>query len=428
MRCVWSGRRPFAWLVVIGLCCGVSNARAQQAVERPRIYLSCPQQCFDPYLRQELSYFDWVRDPHLADVNLVVVRQPAGNGGERFTVTPSVRGGSGEIETRTAMSLVTVAGTSPDAARTQLIQLILRVLHRDLQGTTHADAFELRLPKRDGDRLSDLRDPWDYWVIAPELRGGGEGGSGYYFAELTAGLTVRRITDASKLRLRGSYTRDFSGYRLEDGSRIRGDIYSVDSRALYARSLGQHVSLGVVAVARVHQYENLARHVHGGPALEFNLFRYEHNAHKQLRFAYQVGAWSNGYFERTLRGRTSDLLAYHAVSVVTDINQAWGSIQWVGQLNTFVPNLGGFRLSTGAAINLRLFEGFSLGVEGLAAWVRDQISLRERPVTDSELLLWTAQQPTSHSFGATFVATYTFGSVHNTIVNPRFGRMDLEQE
>ena len=87
-----------------------------------------------------------------------------------------------------------------------------------------------------------------------------------------------------------------------------------------------------------------------------------------------------------------------------------------------------FRLAFGGQLALRLFEGLALQLEGTSAWVRDQINVRERPLDDSEILLFTAEQPTHFALEATFGFSYAFGSVHNTIVNPRFGRIDLTED
>jgi hypothetical protein len=70
----------------------------------------------------------------------------------------------------------------------------------------------------------------------------------------------------------------------------------------------------------------------------------------------------------------------------------------------------------------------AVNLEGEAAYVRDLINLRRRAITDHELLLWTVQQPTHYMFEFKFALTYAFGSVHNTIVNPRFARVDLDEE
>lgn len=398
--------------------------------EPPRLtlFLSCPRDCFDDYLRQELSYFDFARDPHLADYQLVIVRQPSSDGGERFTVTLETRQPGVQPSAPDTETFPVGPGVPTYDARQRLAQAILRMLERELEGTPYERAFELSLPQREGITLSALHDPWDYWVIAPEARGSGEGGSGYYFAELISGLTLRRVTELSKLRIRGEYTQNWSSYRLEDGSRVYGKIYGWGGRTMYAHSLGERSALGGVAVARGSEFENLDAHLHGGPLAEFNFFPYQENARQQLRVAYQVGAWANWYIEVNSEGLFREVHPYHALSLVADANQTWGSVQWVGQANSFIDDPKLYRLSTGAIISLRLFEGLAFNVEGEAALVRDQINLRQREVTDLELLLWTVEQPTEYTFDVQVSLSYTFGSKHDTIVNPRFARVDLEEE
>ena len=429
-----------AALCVALACVRPSNAGADEAkaaapdprgpsqTARPKLYLSCPRTCFDLYLRQELNYFDFARDPELADFTLVIARQPAGNGGERFSVTlvPRVpKLGRAAPPSRTFLA---APGAAALTSRQQLLQTILRELQLALADTPHEKAFMLKLPNRDGSALGALADPWNYWVATPEVRGEGEGGSGYYFMDLTGSLTLRRITESSKLRLRGAYLRRFTSYRLEDGTRVYGDVHGWEARAVYARSVGKRWALGGTFTARGNQFENLRAHLNGGPLLEYNLFPYAQNASEQIRFAYQIGAWANWYNEINQPGLMHEVRPYHALSVIADVNQAFGSVQWVGQINSFLDAPRLFRLSTGVLLGLRLLEGLAINLEGQAALVRDQISLRQRPVTDLELLLWTAQQQTDYTFQLKFGVSYTFGSVHNTIVNPRFARVDLQEE
>jgi len=49
-------------------------------------------------------------------------------------------------------------------------------------------------------------------------------------------------------------------------------------------------------------------------------------------------------------------------------------------------------------------------------------------VSDVELLLGTTQLPATYDITTEIGFSYTFGSVHNTIVNPRFGRLDLADD
>ncbi len=411
------------------LLSSASSGPSASETARLRLFLSCPSECFEDYLRQELSYFDLVRDPHLPGVlTLLVVRQRSANGGERFSVSLHAPG-SGALHTRSSpLSFVGAPGDTEHALRQRLLQLVLRALQAELAGSAHDMAFELRLPTRGAESLGHVLDPWDFWVLAPELSGNTEGESGRYFAALSTSLSIWRITESSKLRVLAAHTVSVSGFLLEDGSRVRGRNDQWQLRALHALSLGEHWSLGSVAEARRSDYENLELQIRYGPLIELNLFPYSENASQQLRFAYQLGPWVNWYAEPNQQGKRRELLPYHALSVIADVNQPWGSWQWIGQLNSFASRPEKFRLSTGITLALRLVEGLAVTLTGEAAMVRDLINLRRRTITDRELLLDTAQLPTSYTAVLELGISYTFGSVHNTIVNPRFARVDLQED
>lgn len=407
------------------LSAGFASA-AQADQRRTRVFLSCPQTCFEPYLRQELSYFDMVRDRYLSDVLLLIVRQRAANGGERIVVTSSF--GAAGSPSLVERELTTQPAAPPDVVRGRLRDLILRVLFESLVDTEDAAAFRLSLPRRDDAALSQLQDPWDYWAISPELIGNAEAQSGFHFAVITTALTLRRTTELNKLRVRGSYTRQLNRVELSEGEEAYGDWDAWEARLIYARSLGEHWSVGFATTESANQPANLRAHVHGGPVVELNLFPYSENASRQLRVAYQVGPWMNWYLEESVAGLWHELRPYQAMSVVLDANQRWGSVQWAVQLSSFVDEPARYRLGMAALANLQLTRGFAFNVQGLGAVVRDQIGLRARPLNDVELLLGTAEQETSFDLQLELGIVYTFGSIHNTIVNPRFGRIDLQEE
>jgi hypothetical protein len=436
------------------LVCWLALAGSAHAEARsPRIFLSCPQSCFEPYLKQELNYFDVVRDRHEADFLLLIVRQRAAGGGERITLTvllqplpladlspPSgtpVRARHGEVRRQNAVAparpsytreLYSPPGAPAELTRKMLLGAVVGALFVELADTEHQSAFSVVLKRRNGRELSQIDDPWDYWTVTPATDGNVELGRGFHFAYLDSSLTLRRTTDKDKLRLRGSYSRQFSRFHLEDGSNVRGDVYGWAGRALYARSLGKHWALGSAGTVASREYENLKTHTHFGPVLELNIFPYDRNASEQLRMAYQAGVWTNWYFEPNVAGRMRESRHYQALTMIADLNQRWGTVQLAVQLNSFLNEPKLARLASTASLNLQLFEGFALNLLGGASWIGDQISLRRHPLSDVELLLATAQQPTDYSVTFEFGFSYTFGSVHNTIVNPRFGRLDLEED
>jgi hypothetical protein len=70
--------------------------------------------------------------------------------------------------------------------------------------------------------------------------------------------------------------------------------------------------------------------------------------------------------------------------------------------------------------SVRLFKGFSFNVSGGYNRIRDQIGLRKDDATTEEVLLRLKQRATGYSYNMNFGISYSFGSIFNSVVNPRF--------
>jgi hypothetical protein len=70
--------------------------------------------------------------------------------------------------------------------------------------------------------------------------------------------------------------------------------------------------------------------------------------------------------------------------------------------------------------DVRLFKGMSFYVYAGYSKIRDQISLRKGTATPEEILLRLSQQATGFSYNYSFGLSYSFGSIFQSVVNPRF--------
>ena len=130
---------------------GADGLQPAEPLDPPRLYLSCPQTCFEDYVKQRLSYFDFVRDPYLSDYTLVIVRQAAGGGGERFSLTIEKTGPSPAAPDRPRphpSTCTTKPGASTDDTRREMLALLLRALLVELADTPHAAEFAVSLAER----------------------------------------------------------------------------------------------------------------------------------------------------------------------------------------------------------------------------------------------------------------------------------------
>jgi hypothetical protein len=72
-------------------------------------------------------------------------------------------------------------------------------------------------------------------------------------------------------------------------------------------------------------------------------------------------------------------------------------------------------------VSVRIIKGLSVRVGGAAARVNDQLSLVKGEASEADILLQLQELQTSYSLEGELAITYTFGSIYNNIVNPRFG-------
>lgn len=79
------------------------------------------------------------------------------------------------------------------------------------------------------------------------------------------------------------------------------------------------------------------------------------------------------------------------------------------------------RLSIFANADVRLFKGFSFNMFGDYSRIRDQINLKRGNASVDEVLLRQRQLATGYRYFVGFGISYSFGSIFNNVVNPRFG-------
>jgi hypothetical protein len=72
---------------------------------------------------------------------------------------------------------------------------------------------------------------------------------------------------------------------------------------------------------------------------------------------------------------------------------------------------------------VRLTRGLSIEVRGEAAKVNDQLFLRRGGASDEEVLTRQRALATNFRIGGSVGLSFTFGSIYNTIVNPRLDEL-----
>jgi hypothetical protein len=104
-----------------------------------------------------------------------------------------------------------------------------------------------------------------------------------------------------------------------------------------------------------------------------------------------------------------------------DVKQTWGSISSSLEGAAYVNDFTKKHLVFFNALDLRLFKGFSFFSFGQVSLLRDQLYLPRGNLSDQARLLRRRQLETSYNYFVQLGFSYSFGSIFNNIVNPRFG-------
>lgn len=265
------------------------------------------------------------------------------------------------------------------------------------------------------------KDPWNYWVFRTNISGNRDGEESANFSSYRLSLSANRTTAAWKISLSSSGNSNKSAFDLGDGTEVKSKSESWSVNSLVVKSLGPRLSLGGRASVSHSSFSNTDKAITFAPGLEFDFFPYSESSRRSLTVLYTIGASRYEYKEVTIFDKTSETVPNHSLNTQLSLRQPWGSVSTGVNMSQHLNETSRYRISTYASTDVRLFKGFSFNFYGGYDRIRDQISLRKEGATPEEVLLRRRQLATGHSYYMGFGISYSFGSIFNSVVNPRFG-------
>jgi hypothetical protein len=395
-------------------------APAGQA-RRVRVFLDC-QDCFQDYLRDEIRWVDFVRQREDADVHILSSSTSTGGGGRevvmRFVGLGRFQGADHEHRA------VTMVADPEEVRRRQILQAVTIGLLDYLSHDGLTTDITVNVRTADPDKAAAaaaLRDPWNFWVF--RLEGG---------ASINAEETSRdsqfnlqasadRVTEAWKISLGAEWEEERERFDLDEDEPSEFRTHSRGVSFFIARSMGPHWSFGIQGDVDSSSFGNTRISAGAAPAIEYSVFPYSQYASRQLRMQYEVGPVHARYNEITLFDQLRETRGQHEMSISLEQRQPWGTLDTSFEFSQYLHDRSKYRLEVDGDVTIRLFRGFSLSLEGGASRIRDQLSLPRRNATPEEVLLRLRELQSGYDLRFDINLGYSFGSLFNNIVNPRFG-------
>jgi hypothetical protein len=417
-------------LLVAFVLAAPALARAQTASPPPKtidstealaLFLDCRAPgCDFNYLRTELNWINYVRDRTAAHIHVIATALGTGSGG--YETKFNLIGTGPFIGINDSVSFVMPRGTSGDEQRAEFTRVLKLALVPFVLRTEYGKNLSVNYSASPTDRKpQNPRDPWNFWVfsiglnasIGGESRSNGRSGSGSLYAS--------RTTAAWKFRANANGSVSRSAYKLEDTADYVARSHSYSGGAVLVRSISDHLSIGGGFGISSSTTNNLELSLRIAPTIEYDFIEYDQYARKRIVLSYSVGFDRYHYADTTVYDRLRESRLDNGLSLSYAATQPWGSANAGISASAYLSDLTQNRLSVSTSMSVRVTRGLSLSYSLSYSRVRDQLSLAKSTASEAEILLRLRQLATSYTYGGSFSLNYTFGSLFNNVVNPRFG-------
>lgn len=384
---------------------------------KSKVFIDCSF-CDQNYIRDEITFVDYVRDRKEADVHVIIIHNNNGSGGKTYEC---MFFGRNKFEGKNdTLAFEMKSDASDDEVRQLYVQYLKLGLIPYVYKTLTGESIEISYTEEEN--AEKEKDKWNNWVFTLSGNAWMSGEKTYNNINIYNDIHVRKVMPNWKTSFYLSNSYEEEEYSLEEYDYY----YTSVNRSFYGehefvRGHSPHWSFGSFLSANSSTYSNINISYSLQPGLEYNIFDYKHATTKQIRIVYKIGPDFNSYNDTTIYNKTEEWLWSQSLSVAAKSVQQWGSISGSINSSAYLHDLSKNRLGFYINMSIRLFKGLELNLNGNYSMVHNQMNLPKGDVTQEELLLQQRQLETQYNYWASIGISYTFGSIYNNIINPRFG-------
>jgi len=416
-------RSLFATIIILLLSTEVITAQSSgRLAPIPSVYLDCSS-CDVNYIRSNITFVNYVRDQDDATIYLLINDQRTGGGGREYTLIFSELGvEDGRTDTLRYSSPSTDSSDERRIGLNRYIKIGLVPFVTHTVAVRSLDIFYDAPEVTEIDDEEEIDDPWNNWVFDVNVRSNMSGQQSDFNFGLFAGFEAERTTHIWKIRgrARGEIRRrnlDL-GDRTLNINRDWGNYWG-----MVGYSISDHTTLALFTSASFNRPGNIALNSYVAPAIEFNFFPYTEFQERRFIIQYQITPSHRRYFDTTIFLKNSETITSQELSVQLRYDQRWGRIDIRASGLHYFHDSSINNFEFNPSFNIRIIRGLSVSLSGRYRIINDQLALRlpaNFDPNDPNNELRGFQRPTSYDYSVSFGLSYTFGSIYNNIVNPRF--------
>lgn len=411
---------PLTLLLLTSIIYSQSN---QQLIKEDAlsVYINC-WYCDLNFIKEKIPIVNYVNDRKDAEVVILFTTERTGAGGTEYSLF--FYGQKKYIGVDDTIKFSAEPAEAQDITRDKTVNAIKLGLLKYVYKTPLADKLIITYKESRVAPTEKPNDNWDFWVFKTSLDGSFSGEERSNYLWLNGSLEANRVTEDLKVRFNVSNSYSENNFKFDtDSEQVK--IKSISRNQSYNASsyfsIDDHWSWGFVGNAYTSTYSNIDLSAKISPAIEYDIFPYSESNKKQLRIAYQISPTYNKYATETIYFKTNETLVSQQLSADFTLIEPWGSTSISLEGADYLDDLSKYEIEIYSTISWQLFRGFSFSVYGGYSKIRNQISLPRAGASYEEVLLQRKQLETGYSYWGGFGISFSFGSIYNNIVNPRFG-------
>lgn len=381
-----------------------------------RVYIEGSQLDMD-YLRRNMRFTDFVNDPAVADVHIIVKEQMSGSGGMVYSLMYNNL--TFDHFSDYTITCTTLPGDTNEEERQKIKNALSLGLMPFVNETEASNQVRIHyIEKNQKEVQVDNTDPWHSWTFRGDVSGRvnlEESKKNYNYS-----FNVRADKVTEDIRIRNNVRRSVNTQKYNN----EGEVYRSDRTSSYAstsavKSLSSRWSTGLFGSFYNSNYRNTVYSMSVKPAVEYNIFPWDESDRKVFTIAYYFGPEWKKYYEESIYDKMRESLWEQSLRLNMQIVQTWGEVEAGLNATNYMHDWSKNRITFDTDLSVRIIRGLSVRMGFTVENVHDQIYLPKGEISLEDVLLNKVQLPSSFEVGANFGIRVQFGSIYNNIVNNR---------
>lgn len=395
----------------------VNSQEAVQNVKTINLFMDCFH-CDMTFVKQELPFISFVRDPQLADIHIMVTESNTGGGGNKFflnfigmkdfegmdfeyTVTTNQSDTDDDI--RRALLQPVKAGILPYYSKAGLLDQ----LKIDIEGSENKKADDM------------IIDRWNKWIFSIEAGSEFQKEASQNEYSVDTQASIEKITEKWKTRIEGNYEINRETF-YDDSVKITNDQDSKNLSAEFILGLTGKWSAGFMGQYRSQTFLNIKNSFLAAAGIEYDFFPWEECNRRVFAIRYMVGFESFSYKEETIYDKMNETLPGESLILNLRLIQPWGEVSLGMEGRHYFYDFSKNRLIAGLDFSVRVTKNLSVFSRIESQVVHDQLYLPKGDASLEDILLRRRKLATTYEIRGEFGFRFTFGSIYNNVVNERF--------